>query len=722
MNKHFILLSAAAVLLFSCIRESDQEVIRPGETITFTASWAGSDDTRTILQPDGTSVWWESGAQVNVFFSDKASGKFTSTNSQAQAIVDFQGSLPIVVGSVETENPPHAYWAVYPYDAANTCDGESVTLTVPTTQTATEGTFANKKFPSIATSTNFYLAFYNICGGVRFTVANEGITSVTFKANNEESLAGKIKVRFDSVPVVMSVIEGTSEVVVNAPTGGFIPGKYYFATLLPQTLTKGVSLTFTKSDGKVASTSLDNSITINRSRFGKMDEKDKGLEFTDDGSGPNPSDNIVFADDRLKAKLVSAFDTNGDGELCYGEAAEVTSIDGVLTIKTYTSFDEFRFFTGVTSIPDSYFKDWTKLTSISLPTSIAKIGRSAFSGCSALNEIVIPEGIAIINQETFRDCSKLISVNLPVTLTQIGSYAFASCSNLASITIPENVTTIGASAFELCSSIKEIVIPSSVTTIQGWAFSGCVFDSIIVEAGNKKYDSRNNCNAIIETSNNTLIKGSNNSIIPEGVTTISRTAFSECIGLKSIVIPETVSSMEYSAFANCTSLISVVIPESLSRIENQVFMGCSSLIDINIPESISSIGGYAFCGCSSLASIIIPDSVSRIEFNSFQNCTSLSNIVFPEGLVSIGRYAFQGCSKLSSIDLPDSLTEINDYAFDSCSSLTSVTVKAIVPPQGGYLMFSGSSVQIYVPSGSVDAYKSAQYWKDYASRIQAIQE
>ena len=223
MNKHVILLSAAVVLLLSCSREADHNLIQPGETITFTAAWAGSEDTRTILQADGTSVWWEPEAQINVFFSDKASGKFTSTNSQAQSIVVFQGSIPIVVGSVETENPPHAYWAVYPYDAANTCDGESVTLTVPSTQTAVEGTFANKMFPSIATSANFYLAFYNICGGVRFSVANEGIASVTFKANNGESLAGKVKVGFDGVPIVKSVVEGTSEVVVNAPEGGFVP-------------------------------------------------------------------------------------------------------------------------------------------------------------------------------------------------------------------------------------------------------------------------------------------------------------------------------------------------------------------------------------------------------------------------------------------------------------------------------------------------------------------
>ncbi len=278
MNKNVVLVFTTMALLLSCSREVDQ-VIQPGETITFTAGWAGAKDTRTILQPDGTSVWWEPSAQINVFFSDKASGKFTSTNSQAQGIVDFKGSLPIVVGSVETDNPAHAYWAVYPYDSANICDGESVTLTIPSIQTASEGTFANKMFPSIATSTNFYLAFYNICGGVRFTVANEGISSVTFKANNGESLVGKVQVGFDGVPVIKNVTAGSTEVTVNAPEGGFIPGKEYFASILPQTLSKGVSLTFKKANGTVASTSIDNAITVNRSRFGTMTEKDKGLVF-----------------------------------------------------------------------------------------------------------------------------------------------------------------------------------------------------------------------------------------------------------------------------------------------------------------------------------------------------------------------------------------------------------------------------------------------------------
>lgn len=742
MNKHFFFLSAAAVLLFSCSREPEQ-VIQPGETITFTAGWAGSEDTRTILQSDGTSVWWEPGAQVNVFFSDKASGKFTSTNSQAQAIVDFQGSLPIVVGSVETENPAHAYWAVYPYDATNTCDGESVTLTIPSTQTAVEGTFANKMFPSIATSTNFHLAFYNICGGVRFTVANEGIASVTFKANNGESLAGKVMVGFDEAPMIKNLIEGTSEVVVNAPEGGFVPGKYYFAALLPQTLSKGVSLEFKKSDGKVASTSLDNSISINRSRFGKMESKDEGLEFKDGGSGHNPSDNIVFADIKVKERLVARFDTNGDGELSYAEAAAVTSIEGVLTIKTITSFDEFQFFTGVTSIPNSYFENWTKLRSITLPKSISSIGESAFYNCPVLSSICIPDGVKSIERQTFSGCTNLDSVIIPESVTSIGDGSFSLCSSLSSIIIPKNVESIGKSAFfeclnlntvtlsdrikiigdgafRNCSGLSSIVIPDSVTTIdnQAFYFTGltsvfipkgvtyigdsafCIpnLASIIVDSNNVVYDSRDGSNAIIKTSTNALICGSKSTIIPESVTAIENNAFKS------------------------STINSITIPNGVLRIGTLAFCG-SSLTSIVIPESVTKIGSYAFCECEELSNVVIPESITSIEISTFNGCKSLVSINLPESISTIGSDAFSYCSSLSQIIIPASVTYIQDYAFAHCSSLISITVLAEIPPscQNTNMFIDTNDAPIFVPANSVTDYKESFGWSFYADRIQPTQ-
>ena len=266
-------------LLFSCAKEKVVNDILPDETITFNAVWADDPGTRTVLQSDGTSVWWTPGEAINAFYGNKFSGKFTSTNTSNQALASFQGTLTVMTGTAESGNEASSYWAVYPYDALNTCDGQSVTLTVPAVQYGVQGSFADKMFPAVATSKSLDLAFYNVCGGVRFTVYNSDIQSVIFKANGGEALAGKVKVGFgsDGYPAIKSVLDGRSEVTVSAPSGGFVPGKYYFAALLPGTLSGGLTVTFETSSHRAIY--ITQSITVNRSRFGKLEEKDKDLSF-----------------------------------------------------------------------------------------------------------------------------------------------------------------------------------------------------------------------------------------------------------------------------------------------------------------------------------------------------------------------------------------------------------------------------------------------------------
>ena len=149
MKKLFVVLLGLSLVLSGCL-ESEIKEVSPindsdvfGTELTFTAVMADSENegTRTALQADGKSIWWNAGEEINVFFSDKASGAFTSTNTEPQAVVDFQGILPIIMGAVESDGPALAYWAVYPYNAENTCDGESVTMTLPSTQNAVEGSF-----------------------------------------------------------------------------------------------------------------------------------------------------------------------------------------------------------------------------------------------------------------------------------------------------------------------------------------------------------------------------------------------------------------------------------------------------------------------------------------------------------------------------------------------------------------------------------------------------
>ena len=289
-NMKKLALAGSALLVvaaLSCTRELD--IVTPvNQEYVFEAVWADGAGTRTALQEDGTSVWWTTGEEINVFYGCIASGKFVSTNTEPAALTSFSGSLPVVTGTVESGHSASSFWGVYPYDAATTCDGESVTLNVPSKQSARDGSFADKFFPAVAVSRDFALAFYNVCGGASFCVANTGINAVTFHAVGGENLVGKVKVGFgsDGKPVIQQVSEGGADVTVNAPAGGFVPGKYYFAAFLPGTLSQGIKVTYRKAN-QSASCTMPNPLTINRSRFGVIDRKDKGLTFVNGGGAGN---------------------------------------------------------------------------------------------------------------------------------------------------------------------------------------------------------------------------------------------------------------------------------------------------------------------------------------------------------------------------------------------------------------------------------------------------
>ena len=179
----------------------------------------------------------------------------------------------------------------------------------------------------------------------------------------------------------------------------------------------------------------------------------------------------------------------------------------------------------------------------------------------------------------------------------------------------------------------------------------------------------------------------------------------------------------YTAFKDSSILAFTELKyfTSLKKIEDSAFSGCSNLIIVTIPDSVTSIGKEAFYDCSDLQSVTIPDSVTTIGESAFEGCSSLTSasITIPDSVTAIGESAFNGCSKLIIVTIPDSVTSIGEEAFYGCSSLERVYCKPTTPPSIVYGVFNKNALgrKIYVPAESVEAYKTAEGWSDYASSI-----
>ena len=305
----------------------------------------------------------------------------------------------------------------------------------------------------------------------------------------------------------------------------------------------------------------------------------------------------------------------------------------------------------------------SSVTFNSVTYSVTSIGDGAFSSCSGLTSITIPNSVTSIGDWAFDDCTGLTSVTIPNSVTSIGSYAFRRCSSLTSVTIGNSVTSIRCQAFCGCTGLTSVTIPNSVTSIGDWAFSGCT-------------------------------------------------------GLTSVTIPNSVTSIEYCAFENCTGLTSVTIPNSVTSIGVSAFEGCTGLTSVTISNSVTSIGDAAFYKCTGLTSVTIPNSVTSIGEGAFSSCTGLTSVTIPNSVTSIGVHAFYECTGLTSVTISNSVTSIGDRAFYGCSGLTSVTNFANTPQEiDSYYVFAGvdKSIPLYVPVGSVSAYKSAEGWKEFTN-------
>ena len=266
---------------------------------------------------------------------------------------------------------------------------------------------------------------------------------------------------------------------------------------------------------------------------------------------------------------------------------------------------------------------------------VTSIGDYVFTG-SPITSVTIPNSVTSIGERPFGGCTALVSVSMSNSVTSIGNFAFDGCTALTSIALPNSVKSLGRNVFMGCTALTSITIPESVESIGDAAFMGCTaLTSMSVEEGNAFYDSRENCNAIIRKSDNTLITGCQSTIIPKSVTSIGPCAFEGCIALTSINIPDAVTSIGRMAFRGCSALTSVTIGGAVTTIDADAFGSCSALTSVTIGSSVTEIGIGAFEYCTALTHVTC-EAVNppALGVEAFQSIPENATLYVPDGSVA----------------------------------------------------------------------------------------
>ena len=357
-------------------------------------------------------------------------------------------------------------------------------------------------------------------------------------------------------------------------------------------------------------------------------------------------------------------------------------------------------------------------SSVTIPSTVRVIGDQAFYQNSTLTEVTIPSGVeqigfwgnSYVRPYSFSYCTALTTVNFNPDSCR-NAYRevspFSHCPALTTLNIGEDVTLIDIAMFSGCYGLSSVHIPSSVTEIGRWAFEVCNLANITVDSDNPVYDSRDNCNAIIETATNILTQGASNTVIPNTVVAIGLEAFEGCIDLTSITIPSSVTHIAYRAFDYCTGLTSISLGNSIDSIERNAFSGCSSLATITIPKSVSYIGSGAFYGCRAL---------DTLYFNAVDCEMAIFDYDYdPSSL-------FEACGEFVLV-VGDSVSKIPDMAFVDFSfeeptyALTAIISYAMTPPAVGSWAFATTDRQIplTVPCSAMDAYRADSAWSEFTN-------
>ena len=517
--KKILLLSIGIALSVACQQENAPGSPEQKKGADYLASLECFDGSTKTSMTEDNSIVWTKGDQIAIFqgatvadtyqvkdqCDGTASGIFTLVSDNSEVNGEFSSGMEIP-----------ANIAVYPYSEGLGCSSATVTdggitatsytisgVQFPSVQQYQANSFPQESFAMVAVTSSMSdhnLRFRNVNGALKLQIRGRCVVkSIKLEGNDNEKLAGASSITAypgTTVPSIKMSSEATGAITLDCGEGVQLDPSVptiFIISVPPTVFSKGFTVTVVDTEGNEMPVRASVSNEIKRSSILKMPVVTVPIVSTE-------TENIVFEDEVMKELCVKAFDTNGDGELSYTEAAAVTDLSKMtLTKKTFKTFNEFQYFTSVKTVPSSYFST-IGLREIIFPKSITTIGSSAFKGCVNLTAVVMNEGVKTINSEAFSGCTKMTSIYLPESVIYVGGGVFygcsgltkveilgsiesfpsiyydgffEGCSSLTSISIPESVTSIGESAFENSTSLTSVTIPESVTSIGNSAFKGC---------------------------------------------------------------------------------------------------------------------------------------------------------------------------------------------------------------------------------------------------------
>ena len=684
--KKLFLFAAAATMLAACTTDTTEDVAQIVVPDCLQVSIA---DEESRMQLSNEKTVWTAGDKVSVFYKSDANQcwKFNGKTG------DRSGTLSCVSQGTATAKMEKVV-IVYPYSESYmiTPSSGNIEAKLPAVQKYLHGSYGLESSPMISSGYYTQFALKNVCGWLKLQLSGTGtITKITLKGNNDEQLAGDMYIDADDATVTLASASVDND--DNQETGG----------------------TLVFEDSIVKEVELD---------------CDGGVDL----SGADVTPFYIALPPTVFEKGFTAtlhFDNGMQKEISTSKKVEITRNHIVPMEELAIDMSAYIVIKYVTSnkrIIDNSAKNsswWASVVSNTYDTE------------NNVGTLVIPKGSSIGNN-AFQNVTGLLSIEIPDNMKGSIDYsAFDGCTALKSITMSKNTSKIYNYAFRNCTSLTKVYI----TDITKWCeiyFYDAYYEELYT-------------NPLIYA-HNLYLNGElvTDLAIPDGVTSIGRSAFYGCSSLTSVTIPDSVTSIDEFVFRGCSSLTSITIPDSVTSIGYDAFRGCSNLTnvyitnidkwctihlgslngmsshpldnnvqhnlylngelvtDLVIPDGVSSIGNYAFRGCSNLTSITIPDSVTSIGNYAFSSCSSLTSVTIPGSVTSMDYGVFSDCRGLTSINILDGVTSIGYGAFRGCSNLTSITIPDSVTSIGDYAFEGCSSLtSITIPDSVTSIGNSA---------------